>query len=422
MITFRCGTEDTRAVTIDARVPSIGQYRWHWHKSSVLWIIGILPGDFCRPGTSCGYCGLSATNAVRGEQAMDHQVKAAPMNDPPPTAGGRASKGWSRKLVALIILALVVTVVGAMLLEFVIESAVELFARGRVDPRYTPSRQVDLEELQPALQVQPLQPIDSTPELRIAIAPVISPEKSLQIYRELVDYLAEKLDRTPVFMQRETYVAVNDLVRYGRCEVAMVCTYAFVRGEREFGMQVLVVPQINGVITYHSLFLVPESSHAESLLDLRGKRFGSADLFSNSGWLYPVSWLNDQGEEPDRFFGDHVITGSHDRSVTAVASGYVDGAAVDSLVFEQMIEEDPSLTKKVRLIHKSPPFGMPPIVVPRQIDPALKEEVRNALLEMSADPQGKKILNALRIEQFVVPDNDLFDSVRKSAQLLESQE
>ena len=352
---------------------------------------------------------------------MDDQIKAVPTNDSPPVAEGRAVRGWTRKLIAWIILSLVIVMVGAILLEFTLKNGVELLARGRVDPRYTPSRQVDLEAVQPVLRVQPFHPSESTPELRIAIAPVISPEKSLQIYRELVDYLAEKLDRTPVFMQRETYAAVNDLVRYGRCDVAMVCTYAFVRGEGEFGMQVLAVPQIGGVITYHSLFLVPESSQAESLLDLRGKRFGSADLLSNSGWLYAVVWLKDQGIEADGFFGNHVITGSHDRSVTAVASGYVDGAAVDSLVFEQMIEEDPSLTKKVRPIHKSPPFGMPPIVVPRRIDPALKEEVRNALLEMNADPQGKKILDVLRIEQFVVPADDLFDSVRQAAQLLESQ-
>ena len=40
--------------------------------------------------------------------------------------------------------------------------------------------------------------------LVVAIAPVISPEKSLEMYRGLVEYLAEKTGRAPVLMQRRS--------------------------------------------------------------------------------------------------------------------------------------------------------------------------------------------------------------------------
>jgi phosphonate transport system substrate-binding protein len=250
---------------------------------------------------------------------------------------------------------------------------------------------------------------------------VISPEKSLVIYRDLVDYLAGELDREAVCLQGETYLKVNDLVRYSRCDVAFVCTSAFVRGEQEFGMRVLVVPLIGGVTTYHSYIIVPQSSRVNSLLDLRGKRFASADILSNSGWLYPAIWLSEHGEDASTFFGDnHVISGSHDRSVTAVASGYVDGAAVDSLVYDQMVDEDPSLAKKTRIILKSPPFGMPPIVTHPGIDATLRKELLAAMLDMHQSEEGKKILASLRIDRFVVPEDELFDSVRKASKAWES--
>jgi hypothetical protein len=59
----------------------------------------------------------------------------------------------------------------------------------------------------------------------------------------------------------------------------------------DFGMEALVVPVIGGATTYHSLILVPRSSGAASILDLRGRRLASADNMSNSGWLCPAVWL-----------------------------------------------------------------------------------------------------------------------------------
>ena len=315
----------------------------------------------------------------------------------------------------------VLLLLGAGVVIFVLYNFAELIRHNRMDSRFTPQRQINLDEpAQPSDGGQPLEAVRG-PSLRVAIAPVISPEKSFQVYREFVDYIAEKLDRTPVFLQRETYAKVNDLVRSDRCDVAFVCTYAFVRGEREFGMEALAVPEIGGVVTYHSLILVPRSSQATALPDLRGRSFASADIMSNSGWLYPAIWLKDHGEDANTFFKEHVITGSHDRSVMAVVSGYVDGAAVDSLVYDQMVDEDPSIAQKTRTILKSPPFGMPPIVVPQEIDPVLKQQLLTVLLDMHADPEGKKILTSLRINRFVVPDDGLFDSVREASKAWEAR-
>ena len=298
---------------------------------------------------------------------------------------------------------------------------VELIRQSRIDAQFRPQRSVSLGEQPPDPGGGPTEDADRQSSLRIAIAPVISPEKSLRIYRDFVDYLAGELGREPVFLQGETYLKVNDLVRYGRCDVALVCTSAFVRGEQEFGMKVLAVPLIGGVETYHSYIVVPQSSRATSLLDLRGKRFASADILSNSGWLYPATWLSDHGENAASFFGNnHVITGSHDRSVVAVVSGYVDGAAVDSLVYDQMVDEDPSVGEKTKIILKSPPFGMPPVVTHPGIDTTLGKELLAAMLGMHESEEGKKILAALRIDRFVVPEDKLFDSVREASKAWES--
>lgn len=304
---------------------------------------------------------------------------------------------------------------------FALFYVIQLSRQDRLEPLVGHRFSVSLEEPNASGDEPPPRGVDRS-SLRIAIAPVISPEKSIEIYRDLARYIAAQLEREAVVLQRATYAEINELVRSRQCDVALVCTYPFVRGEQDFGMEALVVPQIKGVLTYHSLILISKSSQAGSLLDLRGKRFACADFMSNSGWLYPALWLQNQGEDPDSFFSEVVVAGSHDRSIQAVFSGYVDGAAVDSLVYETIAEENPSIGTRIRIIHKSPPFGMPPIVVHPQMFPGLKSQLREALLNMGGDPEGAKILSPLGIEKFVVADDAIYDSVRKAARLWESRQ
>ena len=295
-----------------------------------------------------------------------------------------------------------------------------LFNRPPAAARYVPRARVRLDEPAPAGGSPSAARNAHAPELRVAVAPVMSPEKSLVRYRQLVDYLATRLDRAPVFLQGEDYAEINARLRNGDCDLALICTYCFVLGQDESEVESLVIPQIAGSVTYHSLILVPADSPAGDLLDLRGKRFGSGDLLSNTGWLYPVAWLQQRGHEPARFFSEQVVTGSHDLSVRAVASRFVDGAAVASLVYEQLVRDEPLLARQTKVIHRSPPFGMPPVVVPVGSDPELRAQLRETLLNMDRSARGREILAELGIDRFVPSDDRLYDSIRRAAALLET--
>ena len=110
----------------------------------------------------------------------------------------------------------------------------------------SPRRFVDLSESSDLDSDLKTEEITWNGSLRVAVAPVLSPEESLKVYEDFVDYLGAKLGRQAVFLQRSNYAETNDLVRFGLCDLALVCTYSFVRGERDFGMEALVVPVVGG--------------------------------------------------------------------------------------------------------------------------------------------------------------------------------
>jgi phosphonate transport system substrate-binding protein len=293
---------------------------------------------------------------------------------------------------------------------------------GRSHSRFFPSQWVNLDEQATSSAVLNSTNGIRTPPFRVAIAPILSPEKSLEIYQGFAAYLAGKLRRNPITLYRESYSETNNVVRYGRCDIAIVGTYPFIRGEREFGMQALVVPQIAGETSYQSIIVIPQSSQATSLTDLRGKRFASIGVMSTTGWLFPELWLRQHGEDPNHFFGEQIITGSHDESIQAVAKGYVDVAAAQTHVYDQMVAKDPTILKKTKILLKSPSYGAPPIVVHPNIDLNLKKEILSILLNMHNDDEGKRILDTLRIERFVVPAKGLFDNLRQEVARAEGWE
>ncbi len=249
--------------------------------------------------------------------------------------------------------------------------------------------------------------------LRVAIAGVISPIETLKIYEQLVSYVGQELHQSVELVQMSTYAEINDLIKSRYVDFAFVCSFPYVLGHEEFGLELLVVPQVDGETVYHSYIIVPADSNAGSLLDLRGKNFAFTDPLSNSGRLSPTYQLYQKEETPDSFFGNYIFTYSHDNSIRAVAEDLVDGAAVDSLVYDYIISREPAIKAKTKIIERSEPFGIPPVVVNPKLNQEIKMRIRGLFLNMHQEETGNEILDDLMIDRFVVGNDSAYDTIRE---------
>jgi phosphonate transport system substrate-binding protein len=249
--------------------------------------------------------------------------------------------------------------------------------------------------------------------VRIAVGGMITPKEGMGYYREFLRYVQEKIGVKVVYVDREGYAEINEMLRNGQLEAAFVCSGPYVDGHEQFGLELLAAPQAYGAAVYYSYIIVPRGSPLTSFAQLRGKRFAFTDPLSNSGKLVPTYMLARMNETPETFFRETVFTKSHDQSIKAVAQGVVDAAAVDSLIWEYLNATNPEFTVQTRILLKSPPYAIPPVVVPRDLDPALKEQLRRTLLNADTDPKGQAILRQMRIDRFVEIPDGAYDSVRE---------
>jgi phosphonate transport system substrate-binding protein len=248
---------------------------------------------------------------------------------------------------------------------------------------------------------KPLSQSPATPPLRVAVAAMISPKETFSAYGRLLDYIGRKTGRETELIQRKSYQEINELLGKGGIDIAFVCSGPYASGKGKFGFELLAVPQVQGKCDYHSYLIVRDKGF-KTLDDLRGRVFAFTDPESNTGRLVPSHWLALQGERPERFFGKILYTYSHDNSIQAVARGLADGAAVDSLIWEYYRDRTPELTASISVIKESESYPIPPVVASRELSKEDADRIRQALLSIHEDAEGRMILHQLRVDRFVL--------------------
>lgn len=289
-------------------------------------------------------------------------------------------------------------------------------ASGFWNPKANQERpKIQLSQLQTPPKQEP--ELDEKPVLNIAVASIISPMENVNLYGDLLNIIGERVNMKVKMVQRQNYTETNRLIEAGEVQLGFICSGALIGdiGANQI-KQILVTPQIAGSTTYNSYIIVPSSSRASSLLDLKGKTFAYMDPLSYSGRIAPQVMLKRRGYQPDNFFGKTIFTYGHEKSIRAVAEGIVDGAAVDSIIYDLTIASDKSILGKIKVVDQSEAMGNPPVVVSHKADPEFIATLKNVLLTMHLDEQGRKAMALLHFERFVHPDQRLYDKIQAMAQ------
>ena len=267
-----------------------------------------------------------------------------------------------------------------------------------------------------------VQPTQKRAALRFAIAPVLSPERQREDYRRLAGWLGQRLDRPVRIVQRRTYGEINDLLHTSSVDFALICTGAFLLGQAHgLAITPVVVPVPLSGPNYRSLIVVRRDSELQTFEEVAAGKLALADPLSLSGHLVPLALARERGLDPTAVLSRAIHTYSHDNSIHAVEDGIVDGAAVNSLLWEYEVRHDPDVTGQLIVIERSEPLAIQPVVAPTSMDPALFEQIRQALLAVDDVPEGRGLLEPLGIGSFELPTAGMYDETEARIGRLASQ-
>jgi phosphonate transport system substrate-binding protein len=253
---------------------------------------------------------------------------------------------------------------------------------------------------------------DSLKPLKVAIAGVISPKETIVYYEEMIRYISDHMRRPIQIEQRKTYGEINDRIASNQIDFGFVCSGAFVEAIPKNTMEILVVPVVQGEPFYRAYVITYDNSGIHRFEDFERKSFAFTDPLSNTGYFYAADKVKNLGSSVETFFSKTLFTYAHDYSIQMVSKKLVDGATVDGLIYEYLKKFTPERVRDIVILEKSEKYGIPPVVIPKYIDRATKEQLRKIFVEMSDDKEGKKILDKLMIDRFQPGDVNNYSTIK----------
>lgn len=165
---------------------------------------------------------------------------------------------------------------------------------------------------------------------------------------------------------------------------------------------------------YFSDVLVQRDSPWSSFAALEGATWAYNEPSSHSGYNATRHRLAEMGRERG-YFASVVMAGSHESSLRLLLDGAVDATAVDSTVLDLVCQTDPDVAGRLRRIACFGPSPSPPWVIGRAVPEDLRCAVRDVLLTMSTDPQGRNVLVSGLASRFAAVTDADYDPIRRMA-------
>jgi ABC-type phosphate/phosphonate transport system substrate-binding protein len=183
------------------------------------------------------------------------------------------------------------------------------------------------------------------------------------------------------------------------------------RDVRVVGTPVYDLPGCEG--PYHcSFIIVPVGSPHDDLWSLRGSRAAVNGPDSNTGMnLFRAVIAPLADGRP--FFAGVALTGAHSGSLSAVASGKADVAAIDCVSFWLISRERPDLADKVRILAATPSSPGLPLVTSSQTSDEDLTTLRGVLDDAARAPGLLGARRKLGVVGFRVLADDAYDIISK---------
>lgn len=252
-------------------------------------------------------------------------------------------------------------------------------------------------------------PAEARPDrLTIGLLPGESAPTVMRLNEPLRAYLEKQLNLPVELVVGANYAATGEALRFGRLDIAYLGPVTYILQSRRAKLEPFARPTHPGVgPTFQAVVIVPADSPAQDLAALKGKDVAFGDPASTSGTWVPRYMLLEAGLVSGRDYALRVL-GAHDAVAMAVANHKVDAGGLSMPIYNRLIGEKKLDAAAVRVLASSPPIPEYMWTFREGLDPAFKEEIREAFLSVT-DPAA---LQVFRADAFIPAVDSDVDRVR----------
>jgi phosphonate transport system substrate-binding protein len=195
-------------------------------------------------------------------------------------------------------------------------------------------------------------------------------------------------------------------------------SFTYALAHAKVGVEVLARPvALDNSSTYHGLIFVRKDSGIRDIRDMKGKRFAFVDKATTAGYLLPLEYFHTRGiSDYKGYLKEYYFAGTHEDAIYDVLNKKADIGAAKNTVFNRLAKGDPRIREDLFILTRSPDVPENAIALRKDIDPAVRNRMKETFLNMHLDPEGKQVLEQFGALRFIETTNEDYAVVVKYAE------
>lgn len=240
-------------------------------------------------------------------------------------------------------------------------------------------------------------------KLHLGLLPEMNIFKQKKRFKPLGDYLAKKTGIPVEFTILSRYGNIIESFRTEKMDGAFFGSFTGALAIRKLGVIPLARPvNLDGSSTYQGCLFVRRDSGIKTIADMKGKRMAYVEKATTAGYLFPLAWFREHGvTNLDSYFSEAIFTGSHDAAINAVLSRKADIGAAKNSMWNRVKQENPRVDSDLMILAQSPAVPSNGLCVRKDLPAALIAKLKDALLNLDRNAEGKKVLEQFGALKFI---------------------
>jgi phosphonate transport system substrate-binding protein len=262
-------------------------------------------------------------------------------------------------------------------------------------------------------QAPPRNPAEPDKPLVIGLIPEWNIFRQFERYEPLADYLSGKTGRKVTLKVLRRYGNIIDNFRSEGMDGAFFGSFSYALAHAKLGVEVVARPvALDNTSTYCGLIFVRKDGRIRNVRDMRGKGFAFVDRATTAGYVFPQEFFRKHGIPDCRtYLKECYFTGTHEDAVRDVLDGKADIGAAKNTVFQRLAKEDPRVRDGLVVLARSLDVPENALALRSDIDPPVRSRLKDVLLNMHRDPEGKRVLERFEAREFIETTERDYDVV-----------
>lgn len=241
--------------------------------------------------------------------------------------------------------------------------------------------------------------------LRLAVHPLHNPQRLLEAYGPLADYLNARLGGVRIEIEASnSYAHYEQKIRARAPELLLPNPYQTLMA-LEHGYRVLA--EAGDSEDFRGLLIMRKDARLEQVADLRGRALAYPAPTALAAAMLPKLWLARQGLNPEQEL-DNRYVGSQESTLLNVYAREVAVAVTWRPPWRAFLRSHPDKAAELEVIWETPSLINNSLMIRNDLPLELADALRTQLLGMCSDPAASAVLVSIGVRCFNPADDQRY--------------